>query len=156
MIICLRCINALVHSHYPSVHENVRALLMAKLIVKYLSVGDRDVCGAWWQKATGAVSYISREITESYTPNTHGTCCWKCLAVNNLFSKYLHTPKRHCAPWEVHAYSKLPLYCTCTSCPLEISYSNSLQIISVLQLSVHTWRIWTISHRGQMSYMAGT
>lgn len=32
---------------------------MAKLIVKYLSVGDRDVCGAWWQKATATMFHTS-------------------------------------------------------------------------------------------------
>lgn len=36
MIICLRYVNALVHSHYPSTHKNIRALLTATLMVKYL------------------------------------------------------------------------------------------------------------------------
>lgn len=36
MIICLEYINASVHSHYPSTHENISALIMVKVLVKCL------------------------------------------------------------------------------------------------------------------------
>lgn len=36
MIICLEYINGSVHSHYPSTHENIRALIMVKVLVKCL------------------------------------------------------------------------------------------------------------------------
>lgn len=44
MIICLKYINALVHSCYPSIHEKIRALFMVKDLVKCCG-RQRYVCG---------------------------------------------------------------------------------------------------------------